>query len=45
MKVIEVGVSDQDEINLREILDSAASVLEPLHEENPVRKIWIDKKI
>ena len=45
MKVVEMRVGDENEIDLRQVLDAAAGMLEPFHEENPVPEIRIDQKI
>ena len=45
MEMIEMRMSDQHQINLWQILNAAAGVLEPLHEKNPVREVWIDQQI
>src|SRR5215472_976690 len=45
VKMVEVGVSQQNQVDRRQILDAHAGPLDSFQEEKPVCKVWVDQDI
>ena len=45
MKVIEMGVGQENQIDGWQIFDSQSGMLNPLQEEQPICKVWVDERV